>query len=244
MNETSALAPLNVGAEIERVVVSGDLSRLTPEQRVSYVNAVCKSAGLNPLTQPFAYITLSGKLTLYAKREATDQLRALRSVSIAIASREIVEDVLVVTARATMPDGRTDESIGAVVVGGLKGEARANAMMKAETKAKRRVTLSACGLGILDETEADTIPTARFEPVAEVVREPVPARIYAAEPLHEKDPNPPGPDDEWLAAIAGCASVDALHELRTAIRESFGRTVPRQIANAWKDREAALKVAA
>ena len=30
--------------------------------------------------------------------------------------------------------------------------------MKAETKAKRRVTLSLCGLGILDETEIDTVP--------------------------------------------------------------------------------------
>src|SRR6185312_3719783 len=33
--------------------------------------------------------------------------------------------------------------------------------MKAETKAKRRVTLSICGLGMLDETEVDSIPDAR-----------------------------------------------------------------------------------
>jgi len=43
----------------------------------------------------------------------------------------------------------------------LKGEARSNAMMKAETKAKRRVTLSICGLGMLDESETDSIPGAR-----------------------------------------------------------------------------------
>ena len=30
--------------------------------------------------------------------------------------------------------------------------------MKAETKAKRRVTLSICGLGMLDETEVETVP--------------------------------------------------------------------------------------
>src|SRR5690606_24912460 len=36
----------------------------------------------------------------------------------------------------------------------------ANAYMKAETKAKRRVTLSICGLGWLDETETETIPDA------------------------------------------------------------------------------------
>jgi hypothetical protein len=36
-----------------------------------------------------------------------------------------------------------------------------NALMKAVTKAKRRVTLSICGLGMLDETEVETIPSAR-----------------------------------------------------------------------------------
>jgi hypothetical protein len=37
---------------------------------------------------------------------------------------------------------------------------RANAMMKAETKAKRRLTLSLAGLGWMDETEVDTDPNA------------------------------------------------------------------------------------
>jgi hypothetical protein len=40
----------------------------------------------------------------------------------------------------------------------LKGEARANTILKAVTKAKRRVTLSISGLGFLDETEvADVV---------------------------------------------------------------------------------------
>jgi hypothetical protein len=47
-----------------------------------------------------------------------------------------------------------------VPVTNLKGEALANAFMKAETKAKRRATLSICGLGILDESELDTMPQA------------------------------------------------------------------------------------
>ena len=34
-------------------------------------------------------------------------------------------------------------------------------MMKAETKGKRRVTLSICGLGMLDETEVGSIPDAQ-----------------------------------------------------------------------------------
>jgi hypothetical protein len=51
--------------------------------------------------------------------------------------------------------------MGAVAIAGLKGEALANALMKAETKAKRRVTLSISGLGMLDETEAEDLPGAQ-----------------------------------------------------------------------------------
>jgi hypothetical protein len=43
----------------------------------------------------------------------------------------------------------------------LKGEDLVNARLKAVTKAKRRVTLSICGLGFLDETEVDSIRQAR-----------------------------------------------------------------------------------
>jgi len=65
-----------------------------------------------------------------------------------------------------MPDGRTDTDDGAVAVAGLQGEAHANALMKTVTKAKRRVTLSILGLGMLDESEAETIPGARTQAVS------------------------------------------------------------------------------
>jgi len=45
-----------------------------------------------------------------------------------------------------------------VPIQGLKGLDLANAFLKCETKAKRRVTLSICGLNMLDETEVDDIP--------------------------------------------------------------------------------------
>ncbi len=140
---------------IESALISGDLAKLNTEQRLSYYNKVCESLGLNPLTQPFAYINLNGKLTLYAKRDATEQLRKVHKVSINITARETINDVYVVTAWAKDHTGREDESTGAVYIAGLKGDSLANAFLKAETKAKRRVTLSICGLGLLDETEID-----------------------------------------------------------------------------------------
>jgi hypothetical protein len=151
-------------ALVERVLLHGDLRQLTPGQKVAYYRAVCESVGLNPLTQPFQYLTLSGKEILYARRDATEQLRKLHAVSIQIMAREVMGDCYVVTARATLPNGRQDENIGAVPIANVNGEARANAMMKAETKAKRRVTLAICGLGMLDETEVDPIPSIQVAP--------------------------------------------------------------------------------
>lgn len=142
---------------IARVVLHGDLKQLTAPQKLAYYRAVCESVGLNPLTQPFQYLVLSGKEVLYAKRDATDQLRKIHNVSVKISAREMLDDCYVVTAQASMPNGRSDESIGAVPIAGLKGDAKANALMKAETKSKRRVTLAICGLGMLDETELETI---------------------------------------------------------------------------------------
>lgn len=150
-------------ALLEQVVVGGDLSKLTPGQRLEYYRRVCESLGLNPLTKPFDYLVLNGRLTLYATRTATDQLRASRGISISITSREMMPEsgLYVVTARATDRDGRTDEAVGAVSIAGLRGESLANALMKAETKAKRRATLSLAGLGWMDETEAGDVPGAR-----------------------------------------------------------------------------------
>jgi hypothetical protein len=146
---------------VEKVVLGGDLAGLNAAQRAEYYGAVCRSLGLNPLTKPFEYLELNGKLRLYALRDCADQLRRLHGISISIANRECTSDLYVVTARAKDRHGREDESTGAVTVGHLKGDALANALMKAETKAKRRVTLSIAGLGWLDETELDTIPQGR-----------------------------------------------------------------------------------
>jgi hypothetical protein len=146
---------------LEQVLIAGDLSGLTEAQRLSYYKALCQSLGLNPLSKPFEYLWLNGKLRLYALRDCADQLRRLHGISITITGRERLGDLYLVMARARDRTGREDESLGAVTLGTLKGDALANALMKAETKAKRRVTLSLAGLGWLDETEIATIPGVR-----------------------------------------------------------------------------------
>ena len=204
-----------VGADIvEAVIAKGDLAQLTPGERVRYYLATCESLGLNPLTKPFDYLELDGKLVLYATKTCSEQLRTSRNVSLRIVSREKVEDVYIVLAHAELPDGRTDESVGVVslvkedgewkvaqsgkryFVGNgtykpLRGTELANAMMRCETKAKRRVTLSICGLGWTDESEIETIPGARRVAVdmatgevkePEALEESLPEELPSGEP--------------------------------------------------------------
>jgi hypothetical protein len=160
MTENTAIEKKDDAKLMEDVLLHGDLSKLTPAQRVNYYKRVCESTGLNPLTRPFDYLTLNNKLTLYAKKDATDQLRNLHGVS--IDDVDIVENTthFIVKVKGHNKDGRTDVEIGVVAKTDMQGNL-ANQQMKAVTKAKRRLTLSLCGLGWLDETEIETIPDAK-----------------------------------------------------------------------------------
>lgn len=220
---------------LEKLVVQGDLSRLTPAQRLAYYQQLCESVGLSPLSRPFEYLQLSGKLVLYARKDATDQLRKRDNVSIAIVSRDRVEDVYVVVARAVRPDGRADESIGAVPLVDprsgkpLTGEALANALMKAEAKAKRRVTLSICGLGMLDETEVGSVPDAR------------PVQIDAAtgeilEPGARQAPSP-SPFDELRKALEQAPDRKALNAASKRVSDARAALSEAQLEELRRARE-------
>lgn len=153
-------------SEIEQLIVMGDLSKLSSQQRVQYYNSVCKSIGLNPMTRPFDYIVLNGKLTLYARKDATEQLRKINGVSVDDVDISESENEYTVTVSGRDRTGRKDVEIGVVSKKDMRGDT-ANVKMKAVTKAKRRFTLSICGLGWLDETEIETIPDARVIDVRE-----------------------------------------------------------------------------
>lgn len=143
--------------KIEELLVTGNLNQFSKEERVTYINKICELTGLNPLTRPFDFITFQGKLTLYATKSCTDQLRKIHKVSIKVASQKIESDIFFVTVEAVDKDGRVDSDVGAISIANLKGDSLANAIMKAITKSKRRVTLSICGLGLLDESEVDSL---------------------------------------------------------------------------------------
>lgn len=216
------------GDIMEAVIAKGDLGKLTPDERLRYYSEVCRSLGLNALTQPFSYIMLNGKLTLYATRACADQLRKINGVSLEIVSRDVSDDILTVHVRAKLPDGRTDEDLGSVAFPStLKGENRANAELKAVTKAKRRATLSVCGLGWLDETEIADIPASAKRPAPAAANVMLPAHdettgeVVEDEPGSQEKPEAPTAEEyvaRWSVILD--AATDA-----------------KQLTKAWNDQK-------
>lgn len=156
------------GRVIDSLVLRGDISLLSAQDRARYYIEYCQQLGLNPASNPLAILKLNGKEVLYPTRGATDQLAAIHRLT-----REIVDGPRVVdlagtklvycVCRATHPNGRVETAVATVPL-----TDPANVLMKCETKAKRRATLSILGLGMLDESELDTIPASAKEPVPSI----------------------------------------------------------------------------
>jgi hypothetical protein len=223
------------GDVLESVIAKGDLAKLTSDERVRYYTAVCKSLGINPLTQPLSYITLNGKLTLYATRTCTDQLRKINNVSVEIVSRRVTDDILTIHVRAHTPDGRSDEDLGSVAYPSLlKGEARANAELKAITKAKRRATLSICGLGWLDETEVETIPGAKqlppHNPQTGEITESAGVEQTPVSDAADAAPSSGSPREVGAALLIEALAKEAAMRGEAVFREFYrNRTEPEQV---------------
>ena len=224
MSDLMQVNQTSLGEVIEGVVIGGDLSKLSPEDRVKYYKAVCQSVGLNPLTRPFDYITLNKKLTLYARKDAADQLRNINSISIGKPDIQFEGDWIIVTVVASDKHGRTDSDVGVVKKTDMQGNF-GNALMKAVTKSKRRVTLSICGLGMLDETEVETIPDAQVVEADLVQVDDLTGPSPSLTPLPtEPQPEllPPSNGDVFDAVVAAGLSVNA-HGAR-AVLQNYCRT--------------------
>jgi hypothetical protein len=170
--DRSELANIQRAKALAEVLLQGDLSRLTQSQKADYCLKLCEATGLNPMLNPFGFIKTKNGEKVYALKSATEQLRHRDGISLEIVSTSFEEGLCIVRARAKTPTGRTDEDEGATFVGGLRGEDLVNARLKAITKAKRRVTLSICGLGMIDESETETIPGAEVLQVTPIVHQP------------------------------------------------------------------------
>ena len=208
-------------AIIESIVTKGDLSGLNQVQKVQYYNYRCKQIGLDPSAKPFDLLNLSGKQVLYANAGATQQLCNLHKLSTQITNKERVDDIYVVSVRVTGADGRSSENQGAVSIGNLKGDALANAVLKCTTKAIRRSVLAHCGLGMLDETEVETIPNAHKESIVIPQAEPIPTMpVVMDKPAGDWPLFVPGNDEPYSFHLDADGWVDAFLTLIDKVAQS------------------------
>jgi hypothetical protein len=175
-----ALTTQKIETNLEKVLIQGDLAPLSEAERIKYVRMLCKAMGISILFRPFDFIKFNGKVFCYPNKNCTDQLRKNHNISIKVTTTEHVNGLYVVMADATMRVGRevkSDSDVGATNCKGLAGEALANALMKATTKAKRRVTLSICGLGFLDEETVREMAEKESKLIADVQAEATQEKI-------------------------------------------------------------------
>lgn len=171
----SSIQKTEVAAIAEAALIGGDLRQMSSEQRVQYYLQTCESVGLNPYSKPFEYLQLNGKLILYPRKEAANQLAKKHGISFGEPKIQFEGNLIIVSITARDRTGRTDSDVGIVATGNDK----ANAIMKAVTKAKRRVTFSMVGLSFdVEEYEpgksnAEIIPAEIAESLPTLTPDPI-----------------------------------------------------------------------
>ena len=139
-------------AAIAQVILTGDLRELTVYERTQWYVAYCRALGLNPLSYPVDYIpNKQGKMKPYINSVGIAQIRQNHKISTKIINQRREDDLYIVIARAIAPDQRYEDSTAVVPMPqNMPASDKAIAMMKAETKAKRRATLALVGLPLDD----------------------------------------------------------------------------------------------
>lgn len=189
--------------EVALAISKQDFSKLAPAEQVAAIRAICSAANIPMALSPIMLLPGDGgRLVPYVTAAGTNHLRSRSGISLRIVDRDTVDGVYIVRAQATTADGRTDEATGAVPIEGLKGVALANSFMKAETKAKRRVTMSIVGLAFLDESEIDQVRSSG-PPVA----------VSYTDVIDNDTGEIIAPETVWLWTINSATDRDALRKI-------------------------------
>ena len=158
---------------ISKLLLDGDITGLSEYERVQYYRAVCERIGLDPSTQPFSILKLKKKkpgggyeprTILYLNASGAQQLNRMHNVSHEMRDERLSKNIYRVFFRASLPDGRYTDSVGVVSVSGLEGDDLSNAIMRAETKSKRRSTVDLLGLAAFDGAGATVPVTGTGQP--------------------------------------------------------------------------------
>jgi hypothetical protein len=135
-----------------------DLESLNEEQRQDYIKAVCKHMGVPDNLNLVALTRMDdgegpSRLVAYAKRGATENVRDNLGIDVVSLTSQLLVGSIVFTATGKNAKGRQEISTGAKYIEGLTGTRLDDAIMTAQTRATRRMTLQFVGAGVLDESE-------------------------------------------------------------------------------------------
>jgi hypothetical protein len=156
-----ALVPIDLEAAssaMEHVLATGDLAQFTPKQRVGYYLWLCQKLSIDSTSRPFDWLVLDGRLVLYPNKSCAEQLRRRHQISVELVRKEVSGDFFVVEVRGWRPNGQQDFASKYVPLrdgrgNRLAGQQYVNALAKAETGAKRRLTFSMVGLAAVPDTD-------------------------------------------------------------------------------------------
>jgi hypothetical protein len=132
----------------ELALMRGDLRGLTRGQVAEVVASLCERMGIDPSLAPIDVIpTREGKLIPYINAKGAAELR--RRHGLEVTSIEVVKEragLVVLRCVLRGQDGRTDQAFGAAEWREDRPQDEARSWMVAETRAKRRATMSAVGI--------------------------------------------------------------------------------------------------
>jgi hypothetical protein len=208
-----------------RFIPMYELESLTEQQKKDYYLAACEFLGLPPEMGVLSYHWMDQhdgpkKLILYAKKGATDIIRERLGISVIDLKKEVGNGEVTWIVKGQNKEGRTEMAAGSKSIEGLKGRELENAVLWAQTKALRRMTLQFVGAGILDETEVEgSAPVASVpsQPVAQPVPQPVAkpnpqagevAPVTQTEAFKRRRHEPPTLDKPFVLAPAMSPNAD------------------------------------
>lgn len=203
-----------------KFIPRADLDRLSKDELQQYYLDACAyfqvPPELNVLYFELADFGDGARIkVLAAKKGATDIIRDRLHISVVELTDKIVNGSIVFLAKGMNGKGRTEMASGSKYIEGLKGQELDSAIMTAQTRAIKRMTLQFAGGGLLDESEVpksvtvditkvmtrNEAPQPTMKPNAAVGQDntlpvPTPAQVEAARALGTVKP-------EILAVAAG-----------------------------------------
>ena len=180
-----------------KLVIQHDLSKLSPEQVTQYLRDVSEFIGLDPDLNGLDTIWMENEngpgksLAVYARRGTAEILRSINNIEVSSLTSQITSESAIFTAVGRNGQARQEIAIGSKSLRGLSGKAYDNAVMTASTRALRRLTMQFTKLGILDESEIESIQGSTVNPAAGATLQGSPMVIP---PMPKLTNNAPGKD--------------------------------------------------